>query len=216
MILDDGFQHRRLHRDSDVVLIDATRPFGGGRCLPAGWLREPVDALERADAIVITRGDQVSSGALRELRSFLAERFPHASCDVARRVVEGVRGSDGSGGEFASAGAEPVGAFCAIGNPDAFFATLPELGVEVVWTRAFRDHHAYSVDDLAAVRRAARAAGARRLLTTEKDGVKLEPLAGFSTEEPRVEQVRIRVEFPVEKILDRAAGETSDGGTPRR
>ncbi len=212
IILDDGFQHRRLHRDLDLVLIDATRPFGGGRCLPAGWLREPWLDLERADAILITRADQVSRETLEQLERFLRERFRAHWVGVARQVVEGLRER---GGDRACESIETpvrgrdheverVGAFCAIGNPDAFFASLAPLGYEVIWKKRYRDHFRYRNADLVELRTVARERGVALLLTTEKDGVKLELLPSFSAGEPAIAQVRMRAEFSADELLDLA------------
>lgn len=207
ILLDDGFQHRRLHRDLDLVLIDATRPFGGGHCLPAGWLREPWTALSRADAILITRSDQISTGALRQLTQLLRERFPHVWIGTSRLVFEGVRerGEGGKLGSVKQKAAGVVGAFCAIGNPDAFFDSLRRLGFELSFRKTFRDHHSYDERDLTELRTAARSAGVERLLTTEKDGVKLEELASFGSGSPTIGQVRMRSEFPADDLLDRVA-----------
>jgi tetraacyldisaccharide 4'-kinase len=203
ILLDDGYQHRRLHRDLDLVLIDATRPFGGGRCLPAGWLREPWTDLDRASSIVLTRADQISGGALRQLERFLEERFPGRPRCTATRILEGVRTPDGGTRvEPAGAAGERLGAFCALGNPQAFFRSLRSRGLELAWTRTFRDHHAYGAADLERIRAEARRAGVTRLLTTEKDGVKLEALPGFQEGSPAIDQVRIRVELPVDELID--------------
>lgn len=146
-LLDDGFQHVRLHRDHDVVLIDADDPEAGG-VFPAGRLREPLSALRRATEIV-ARGKAAMEGA----------RAP-----VFRsRVVPG---------EWV--GEKPVGkvaAFCGLGDPRSFWRTLAELGMDVGERTAFADHHRYTAADLK--RLAAGARGATALVTTEKDAMNL-------------------------------------------
>jgi len=200
VLLDDGFQHRRLARDLDLVLIDATRPFGGGRCLPAGFLREPWESLARAQAVLITRSEQVGEDLLRELEGFLRERFPRLWRGRARRVVEGLR--DARGRTMPVAAGLRVLALCGLGNPSAFFASLPPLGLDVVLTRRFPDHHRYQPAELDRLRADARAAGAAALVTTEKDGVKLRELPGSDASDPPLLEVAIRAELPAAEILD--------------
>ncbi len=215
IILDDGFQHLRLARDLDLVLIDATRPFGGGRCLPWGWLREPVESLFRADAILITRVDHVSRDVLGTLESFLSERAPDAWIGRAREKLEGFR--DAQGRLVESLPQTELGAFCAIGNPSSFFETVKRMSADderdswssLNWSYQFRDHHAYRENDLERVTREAKRAGVSALVTTEKDGVKLEALEGFASADPPIYQLRMRAEFDVGAILERLSSQTS-------
>jgi len=159
-LLDDGFQHHPLHRDVDLVLIDATDPFGGGWCPPGGRLREPLSSLERAGAVVITRADLVSREELGEtMRAVRARtRAPVATARFAPACDRDLRG-------------ERVFVACGIGNPAAFVRTVESLGGEAQETRFFRDHHAYSRTDAREL-----AAQALPVVVTEKDAVKLEPL----------------------------------------
>ena len=211
ILLDDGFQHRVLDRDLDLVLIDATQPFGGGRCLPAGWCREPWTALDRADAILITRAEQVSAGARQELFRFLHERFPETWIGVSKREVEGFRDARRGDMTLTSLPEEgPIAAFCGIGNPDAFFASLGELDAPVVTTQRFRDHHRYTADDLERLRTEARRCGAVCLLTTEKDGVKLEALPNFPDADLPVIQVRMKNDVDGDAVLQLLAAKRSE------
>jgi len=174
LVLDDGFQHLALERDLDIVLVDCLVPFGYGRLLPRGLLREPLGGLRRADLVVLTRCDLVSGDRVQELR----------------RQVEAIRGRDGIvesahrpthfAHRFSDAResldwvrARKVYAFSALGNPEAFPRTLDALGAKVVRHEAFRDHHWYGSGDLAAIARAAASAGAEAVVTTEKDAVKI-------------------------------------------
>lgn len=178
ILLDDGFQHRRLARDLDLVLVDATRPWGlpppsgGGApvqaCLPRGLLREPPGALARADALVITRSDQIEPRALDALRAELERVAPGRAllCGVHRPAR--LRAPDGRGLGLAELSGREVDAVSAIGNPEAFERTLARLGARVQQHRAFPDHHLYSGADLEGL-----GAGGRWLVTTEKDAVKL-------------------------------------------
>jgi tetraacyldisaccharide 4'-kinase len=172
LVMDDGFQHRRLGRDVDIVTVDATRPFGYGRLLPAGLLREPVSGLKRADAMVITRSEQVSERALLELEQRLAEINGDA---ILSRTVHRPIGARLIGYEQISLEElkeRKVFAFCGIGNPEGFVNTLTGLGVEVVGTRLFNDHHHYTSADISDIRGQAREVGAEVVLTTQKDWMK--------------------------------------------
>ncbi|HEX4825736.1 MAG TPA: tetraacyldisaccharide 4'-kinase [Candidatus Polarisedimenticolaceae bacterium] len=172
VVLDDGFQHRRLHRDLDVVLLDGRDPFDGG-LLPAGKLREPPGALARAGLVVLTR-----LGA--------SDRAAEAEAAVRAAGFRGpiVRAGHRAVGFFGAAGeARPVPpralAFCGIGDPGLFADDLAAAGVRVERLRAFRDHHAYSAARWLALRAEAEAIGIP-LVTTEKDLSRLESVAGES------------------------------------
>ena len=182
-VLDDGFQHLRLFRDLDVVTIDATDPWGGRRLLPAGRLREPLRNLRRADAVVLTRADLARdlTGLRAEASRLSGEGVPILTARLCTtRLLPHDKIGDPQTSASAAAEAlrptdmtQPAGAFCAVGNPRAFFAHLRRDGHDLAYTRAFADHHAYTSSDLESVARAAAASGARALLTTAKDAVKL-------------------------------------------
>jgi len=170
-ILDDGFQHLQLNRDFDIVTIDATNPWGGGWLLPVGRLREPITSLTRADCIVLTRTDQVE-----EYESILAHigkasgGRPVLISRMQNHVYSpvGIRRAKGDVPEG------PLAAFCGIGNSQSFFRQVEsEGGKELVLKRAFPDHHSYSQKDISMVVDEAKRLGARSLVTTEKDAVKL-------------------------------------------
>jgi tetraacyldisaccharide 4'-kinase len=173
-ILDDGFQHVRLARDLNVATLDATDPWGGGRLLPAGLLREPVKQLARADCVVITRAELSEDlDGLRAEASRLSGGRPLFS---ARTRTTGFKpvAREARDEPVGRASLPPaVAAFCGVGNPRAFFANLAREGFELRHARAFADHHAYTRQDVDAVERAARLKGAEVLITTAKDAVKL-------------------------------------------
>jgi tetraacyldisaccharide 4'-kinase len=175
-ILDDGFQHLRIERDLDIVTIDATNPWGGRHLLPCGRLREPLRGLARADLLVITRADQVEdiSPLKHELERLSGGRPILLASTRTRRT----RSLDGTTVEqlTGAVSSSPAAAFCAIGNPQSFFAHLREDGYVLSYTRAFADHHVYTQSDIETVEREAEARGARLLLTTAKDAVKLRSL----------------------------------------
>jgi tetraacyldisaccharide 4'-kinase len=184
-ILDDGFQHRRLARDLDIVLVDALRPFGYGRLLPRGLLREPLSALRRADVVVITRADLVSPQALALLKQTIADRArPAAPILVAAHQPTGLVLADGSRRPADWLRGQDIAAACGIGNPDAFRRTLERAGGRVRWFEVFPDHYAYAPADLDRLMRAAEAAGASALVTTGKDLVKWQPLLGAGQAPP--------------------------------
>lgn len=169
-VLDDGFQHLRLARDLNVVTIDATNPWGGGRLLPHGRLREAPEGLSRADCVVITRCDQ--AGGIEELEGEIARLI--AGRPVFRSQMRPVRVvSLKNGSELPSAPAR-VAAFCAVGNPGSFFENVGRLGFEIGLQRAFPDHHVYSQAEIDSL---IKDAGASSLITTAKDAVKLRALS---------------------------------------
>ena len=164
-ILDDGFQHLELARDVDLVLIDATNPFGGGHLLPAGRLREPKSALARADLIAITRSDYAPAveAAIR--------RESNSPIFYARMHLDSVHAWRGEypGLEDENARARRFFVFCGIGNPFAFLADLKSTGFQIVGHRFFPDHHRYNRQNARSLEAAAEQAGADRLLCSEKD-----------------------------------------------
>ncbi|HEV2863377.1 MAG TPA: tetraacyldisaccharide 4'-kinase [Pyrinomonadaceae bacterium] len=173
-VLDDGFQHLRIARDLDIVTVDATDPWGGGRLLPFGRLREPLSGLARAGCVVITRADMAEdlarvSAEAERLTGGRAPVFASTLRTTAvRPLADAVDGGEAVG---------PFAAFCGVGNPRAFFAHLRNEGRELVYTRAFQDHHAYTQRDVDALTSEAGRRGARSLLTTAKDAVKLRRLS---------------------------------------
>ena len=164
-LLDDGFQHRQLARDVDIVLLDATRPLNEEFLLPAGRLREPVSAINRADLVVYTR----TNHAPLIVRAM--QRVPQFPIFPAKTKLVGFRryGTDGRLSLLPEENVGPFYAFCGIGNPDGFLLDLQKWGVPIVGHSMFRDHHRYSVADVKALEASASKAGAKALVTTEKD-----------------------------------------------
>ncbi len=164
-ILDDGFQHLQLARDVDIVLIDATHPFGGGHLLPAGRLREPRRALARADIIVITRSSHAPAveAAIR--------RDSNAPLFYARPRLDSVRSLAGGypGVEDSEARGRNFYAFCGVGNPSAFLADLRDGGFQIAGHKFYPDHHRYTGQDVRGIQMQARQAGAQGAICTEKD-----------------------------------------------
>jgi tetraacyldisaccharide 4'-kinase len=166
-VLDDGFQHLKLSRDADIVLVDATDPFGGGMVLPAGRLREPLSGLRRADIVVITRSVQASSPAVEAIvRRYTRCPIFYASTrleSVLRvpRLDVALSQQDWRQARFL--------AFCGIGNPTAFFDDLRNWEFQVARQNSFADHHVYTAREAAELEQSAANCHADALLCTEKD-----------------------------------------------
>ncbi len=172
LVLDDGFQHRRLARDLDIVAIDATLPFGYGRVLPAGLLREPVAGLRRADAVVLTRCDQVSDEALQRIEQ--AVRRVNHNLTIVRSIhaPAGIETAEGRKIATHALAGKRVFAFCGLGNPQSFFRTIERLGGKLVATKTFDDHYRYTAQDLSRLHKQAARQKAELILTTQKDWTK--------------------------------------------
>lgn len=176
-ILDDGFQHLAIERDVDVVTIDVTQELAHGALLPAGRLREPPSALTRADIIVLTR-TEVQDPAPVELQVSLIN--PSASVFHCVTELQTLYEWDNRGSiPPADYRCKRACAFCAIGNPSAFFSDLRGWGFRLVSEIKFRDHHAYRSEDIRQLNSVAHSSGAEVLLTTEKDFMNLPPQPGF-------------------------------------
>jgi tetraacyldisaccharide 4'-kinase len=174
LILDDGFQHRRLARDMDVVLLEATEPFGHGRLFPRGLLREPPSSLRRADAVLITRCDQASDSSVNELTHRIRSLAPGRPVVPTTHAPVAWMQHDHPDRPASAFRGRPVAAFCGIGNPEAFRRTLHDLGVDPIAVRTYPDHHAYTRADVDNLRTWARTQPAdAALVTTQKDLVKL-------------------------------------------
>jgi tetraacyldisaccharide 4'-kinase len=173
ILLDDGFQHRRLGRDLDIVLLDASAPFGFEHVFPRGMLREPLVGLERAHVVCLTRADHLNAAERAAIRRRVTQLAPEAAWCEAAHVASGLRNVAGETLGVEAVAGRRVAAFCGIGNPAAFRRTLESLGTELVWWRELPDHHAYGDADRAEVAAAIRASGAELVVATRKDLVKL-------------------------------------------
>ena len=170
-LLDDGFQHFQLHRDLDLVLLDATAPFGNGSLLPRGPLREPLTALAAAQGLILTRFDperhQAQMAAIRAA-------FPDKPVLTASIIPVSVTAYPGGQTDAPAAlRHRAVMAFAGLARPEVFAATLQELGVDLKACQIFPDHHAYGPAELDRLAAAARSLGAEGLVTTGKDWARL-------------------------------------------
>ncbi|HTS68971.1 MAG TPA: tetraacyldisaccharide 4'-kinase [Terriglobia bacterium] len=172
-ILDDGFQHLALARDVDLVALDATQTISSWGLLPAGRQREPLTALQRAPMVVLTRTDSADPERLEEL----VRKF-HPAAGIFRSHTKLVGCTDARSNTAVAVEEirpQKVAAFCAIGNPRAFFGDLRRWGFNLVGEDAFPDHHGYTGNEIHELAARARRSGAAALLTTQKDAVKLSP-----------------------------------------
>ncbi len=192
IVMDDGYQHFALERDLDLLVIDASRPFGGGRILPLGRLREPIAGASRAKAILLTKTQPgVSYGGIEaELRRW------NQTAPIFRaqtRTVAIVEASTGEASPLESlAGTKCVG-FCGLGSPDSFWRTLDSERIRPAERLVFRDHHRYTPADIARINDAARQADASVLLTTAKDFVNLQGAALSGTDQARAFDKRLQL-----------------------
>jgi tetraacyldisaccharide 4'-kinase len=173
IVLDDGYQHRRLARDLDIVLLDAADPFGLGRVFPRGMLREPLAGLKRSDVIVLSRADMVDSARRAEIHATVKRYNADAEWAEVRHAPQRLLSSTGDETSLDTLRGQRVAAFCGIGNPEGFRHTLAECGMDVAGFRSFGDHHSYTREDVESLRAWAAGLGVAALVCTHKDLVKV-------------------------------------------
>ena len=210
LLLDDGFQHRALHRDVDLLLLDGVRRWGNGKMLPGGDLREPMESAKRASALVVTRGSRASRPEIQEWWERFGSGGPVFWVDFAITALH--RFPTGERLELPNPGLGPFFAFCALGHPEAFLADLLVAGLFWTGTAHFMDHRALSARDLLNLEKEARAVGAAGLICTEKDAVKWRPEQAKSLGLPLwiAEQQVLGAEPLVEYVLERLDGLKAD------
>ena len=214
IIMDDGFQHRYLKRNLNIVLIDATNPFGHGHLLPRGLLREPLAAIRRADVAILTRSDSISpdeaASIQRQLQSLCAGLI---WCET-KLVVDGLQDTSGNGKPIDSLADEHVLAFCGIGNPVGFRQLLEREGIDVIEMIEFPDHHSYSQPDLQGIYRRARELSCSAVVCTQKDMVKISRIniepAMLAEDSPTILSLQANVQFNSgqQKLLDAVSNVT--------
>jgi tetraacyldisaccharide 4'-kinase len=173
IVLDDAFQHRRIHRDLDLVMLDALEPFGFGHVFPRGTLREPLTGLRRADMVVLSRADMLEADQRAEIRARVARHAPDAAWAEVIHAPQALLSCGGEREPLDSLRAEPVGAFCGIGNPAGFRHTLEQCGYRIADFREFPDHHAYDRADVESLAAWADGLEVAAVVCTHKDLVKL-------------------------------------------
>lgn len=173
LILDDGFQHHRLARDLDIVVLDSLVPFGSGGLIPAGTLREPLTSLKRADLLVLSRADQCNPAELESIRKCLQALDNHIPIVEAVHYPLYLEDLEGRRLETSWLRGKRVYAFCGLGNPASFEKTLGLLSAELLGFRGFPDHHYYSTNELDVISREAARLAVDAVITTQKDMVKI-------------------------------------------
>lgn len=172
IVLDDGFQHRRIARDVDIVLIDALEPFGFGHVFPRGTLREPLEGLRRANAVVLTRANLIEPSEREQIWQTVRQYAPTAITAEAAHVAQSLLSANGSEIPLDEIRGKDVIAFCGIGNPTGFRRMVDSLGCRVVAFHEFPDHYPYQATDIDGLLRQATELGAAAVLCTCKDLVK--------------------------------------------
>ena len=188
-ILDDGFQHLRLFRDVDILLVDGMNPFGNRRLLPLGRLREPLREIKRADLIVITRSLNLPGSLIQEIRRYndkapIFSSYHKPSC---------FRGMNGKVIPEKDLSGKCAIAFCGIGNPHSFKRSIIDLGIDLKDFIIFGDHHRYSHHDIERIERIAERSKADWIITTEKDIIKIKNLGVYSN------ILYLTIEFEIEE-----------------
>lgn len=176
LLLDDGFQHRRLHRDLDIVLIDATEPFGFEHVFPRGTLREPLAGWQRAHVLLLTRSELVSADQRAAIRHRVQSIAPQAVWAESAYVPHSLRAASGEVQPLSTLAGRRVAAFCGIGNPASFRRALEACGCQIVCWREWADHHPYGPADANVLAHWSAAHSAELALCTHKDLVKIGPL----------------------------------------
>ena len=176
ILMDDGFQHRRLHRDLDIVVIDATCPFGFGYQLPRGLLRESMDSLSRADAVLITRCQAVDPTAIESIRQTISTYNAEVPILASNHTPIGLLEYPETNLPLKNINQQKVGVLSAIGNPEAFEHTVRQCGATVQSARHLPDHDPYAPDTVASLRDWAKQLGDEiaYIVCTHKDLVKLQ------------------------------------------
>ncbi len=180
IVLDDGFQHRRLARDLDIVLLDALEPFGFEHVFPRGTLREPMAGLRRADVVILSRADAIEPSQREAIQRRVQSLAPQSVWAEVRHAAMELISAGGTGKASGTQQAPldslknvPVAAFCGLGNPAGFRHTIQSCGYNLAGFREFPDHHCYSRADMESLAAWADALGAEAVLCTHKDLVKI-------------------------------------------
>ena len=187
LILDDGFQHQKLKRDVNILVVDSQKQFGNGFVLPAGPLREFRKNIARADKIIV-----VKKGAVEDFNDLRMENY--TPCTLTTDYIYNIQ----NGKKLYPSG-QKVLAFCAIGQPEQFYKLVREKGFELVKSIDFPDHHSYCEKDAKDIFNAAEEYGASVIITTEKDAVKFAPLVPES--HANVYALKLKAEMDIKELL---------------
>ena len=172
-VTDDTFQHRRMARDVDIVLVDSTCPFGNGKVIPSGFMREPMSAFARADVVVLTKANQVSKDEISKIKESLRPYIDFENLFTAAMKLDSWLVMEGD--EERELLPEQVKldgcylAFSAIGNAPGFYSFLKDMGIDITACRTYRDHHIFTHEDAESLEKEAILLGACGFICTEKD-----------------------------------------------
>ncbi len=185
ILLDDAFQHLKIHRDQNILIIDATQPFGNGHLLPRGPLREPLSAIKRSDLVIFTRAEKDLP-----MKKIIQHVSPYQPSILQSRfkTTALIDLNTGKSSDPSVLKGQCVLPFCGIGNPAAFFSQLESLGAKLEPAHIFEDHHDYKQSDWAAIQNSAANKKGIWIVTTEKDAVKIKSLM---TETAKIYALRI-------------------------
>ena len=178
IILDDSFQHWKMERDLDIVVIDALNPFGYNHLIPRGLLREPPSALKRADMVIISRSDQVSKGKISKIKNTICKYNNDVNIYISNHRAIRVDTLASTSEEVVDStdhlNNKKALALSGIGNPESFIKGLKELGIDVVESANYPDHYYYNDEDVMDIAMQAQLSEAEMVITTDKDAVKLD------------------------------------------
>jgi len=203
LILDDGYQHIKLQRDLNILVVDCNKRFGNNLVLPAGPLREPVSQIKRADRIIVVNKnpfDKVSEENCRNYVEFLKNKYnkPVFQSNFVNIGIYNLK--DKSLLESGSS----VYAFAGIAQPDSFFNELTRSGYQAIKTREYTDHHLYTTDDINYIIKEARLVGAHAIVTTEKDAVKISALLNDSYDIP-IYALKLGLDLDLDRVFEDTA-----------
>lgn len=205
ILLDDGFQHRRLARDLDIVLLDALEPFGHEHVFPRGTLREPIIGLQRAHVVCLTRAATIATYEREAIRRRVSKLAPQAAWCEATHGPTKLLSASGDSKPLALLSGKRVAAFCGIGNPAGFRHTLASTGAQVVAWREFPDHHAFTAADQEELENLVTHCNAELVVCTQKDLVKLrqDEIAGRPLWAVEIEMQFLEGRELLEDLVDR-------------
>lgn len=195
-ILDDGYQHIRLYRDLNILLIDATNPFGNEFLLPKGILREPLSAIARADCIIISRADK---GETETIENRIRTYNRNASIFHSLFRTVSITDSEGNAVGLDYVEGKKLFLFCGIGNPASFKKSVVDRGGNIVGERIYPDHYWYSAEDLEEIFSEAPRMAADAIMTTEKDAVRLIDRDLLPEMHGKIKILILQVEMEIEK-----------------
>lgn len=202
-VLDDGLQHQILERDVDIIVINALNPFGNGKLIPRGILREPLSVLTRAAIIVLTHVNLVNPEELKKLKEKLAGLAPQARLvETVMEVLFLYRAKTKVRIAIEKMTGHKVATFAAVGTPRSFQLVLQRFLLKTVRNFEFLDHHEYTKEELLQVKEIAQSAGAEEIITTEKDFYRSRALI-TETLNPLVLAARLKVVSGEEVLTDR-------------